>query len=149
MTVLTNGPSLAYLNFQSEARNVRRRAENALNGMIAGDISAATALAIMREMQTFIGRIDTVSVVPAIQDRAQEWEGAGYDFLAESATLRAFGVIVRDWVFDNFPKSPGGYIEQEILSGNGSLTERTFSTQQTAGLQAALASFIAAIEPIV
>ena len=146
MAFKTDGLGKAYQKAQNESIRVKAFATQANAALAAGNVSANAVIQIMTNLKSTIEVWDSVSSLSGIAQFAKDQESdQAYDVVAEFTAMRAEAVAARDWVITNFPTSAGGFIEKDTLQVDGSITVRTFTPAQTAGLQTALADLIAAI----
>jgi len=146
MAFRTDGLSKAYQKAQSEAIRIKAFATSARNALLAGPVSANAVIQIMTNLKSSVEVWSTVSSLPGIAQYAKDQENdQTYDVVVEFLAMRNAAVACIDWVFNNFPKSPGGFIEKDTLETDGAITVRAFTTAQTVGLQTALADLVAAV----
>ena len=147
MAFRTDGLSKAYHRGQNSAIRAKNYSSQASAQLAGGTVSANAVIQVMTQMKSFIEEFDSVSSVPGIAQYARDQEDdQSYDVVAEFVAMRVAAVSARDWVINNFPVSnPGGFIEKDTLEADGAITVRTFSSVQTAGLQTALDTLVAAI----
>ena len=71
--------------------------------------------------------------------------GYGGTYTTDVTTNLNNMVAIVTWIFNNFPKDSGGFIQGYTLNSNGTRTAASFSTASTAGLQTTLSTLIASI----
>ena len=141
----------AFTNADSTAIRLRSQAGGWDAQMAAGPVSASLILddilADMRSSRaTLIASRDTSGILAYVQE---QFDDAAIDLPTEFAALIAAIDAVIAWVVDNFPAgSPGAgnWLERYQLAPDGTLTDRSFSTAQTASLRTELQALFAAIE---
>ncbi len=116
--------------------------------MASGPVPARTILEdLLEELRssrvTLISSRDTSGILDYARD---QFGDATIDLPAEFLALLAAIDMVIAWIVVNFPVGTGGFIQQHILAADGSMTDRSFSSGQTAGLRTELQALVAAIE---
>lgn len=147
MAFETSGLSKAYNAAQNEAILLKQYALNHRAGLIANAQTGFFVEGIMLRMPQAVAIWDAAKDLPGMPDYAKEQsDNPAYDVVAEFTAMRAAAMAVSQWVFDNFPKSAGGFIEKQTYETNFTITEVTFTSAQTAGLQTVLLALINSIE---
>ncbi|MES2342303.1 MAG: hypothetical protein V4597_11540 [Pseudomonadota bacterium] len=135
----------ALLDVQTAARALKQQATDARAAMLAGPVSANLVTQIFEQCRLAKVAFTTAAAVPNLGTYAQtQFANAGLDIVAEFNTMSAAVDGVTSWVTANFPAS-GGYVLKDTISAVSGLQARAFTTSDTAGLQTALATLIAAI----
>lgn len=139
----------AFTNADSTAIRLRSQAGGWDAQMAAGPVSASLILddilADMRSSRaTLIASRDTSGILGYAQE---QFDDLTIDLPTEFAALIAAIDAVITWIVDNFPTSnPGNFLQRYQIAADGTLTDRSFSTAQTAGLRTELQALFAAIE---
>lgn len=119
--------------------------QNQVSTMAAGSVNASTILGVYVRIKRDYDALGQAAAIPGIAQHAKdEKNDQNLDIVAEFTALRAEMAAVVVWIDANFPAA-GGYIQSHQIAA-GVITERPFTSGQTAGLRAVLNSVIAAID---
>ena len=139
--------SLSYaLNLvQGYAAQIKDRATSAVAVMTAGSVDTIFIFSLLDALNGLISNLNAVKNIVGLDAYATS-QVPGYIGTMSSditATINAAQACI-DWVVANFPAS-AGFLLGQSLNANGTRTQRSFTTAQTAGLQTALNSLLATI----
>ena len=143
--IATNeSPVSVYPSIKSIAGRVRQVAVTAQSA-IAGGVNADQLLGLMRNMRQSLDSLNSLTVVPGLEQYAKDQEGdQTYDVVGEYTTMKAQMIAVGQWIATNLPKDADGYVLLYTISGT-ELVPRTFTSQQLSALSALLQDLIDAI----
>lgn len=128
---------------QAQASSIKRIAANNRDRMAAGPITAGGVFSLLDNL---IGAKAVLSEAASMQGIAEYAQAQlGQDISGDFAAMMNAIDTATAWIINAIPKA-GGYIQTEAINADGSRTERTFTTAQTAGLRAALDTIIATID---
>ncbi len=138
----------AFNDADSTALGLRRMAGSLDAELAAGPVTATLILdRLLAEMRSSRATLVASKTTPGILGYAQaQFSDLSIDLATEFAALIAAVDAVITWIVDNFPKDVDGYLERYKIAPDGEVTDRTFSTAQTAGLRTQLQALFAAIE---
>ena len=113
--------------------------------------TAVTATVILDELLAELRSSRAVLIVsrdtPGILPYAQaQLDDPTVDLPTEFAVLINAVDATIAWIVNNFPKSPGDWLEQFKLAADGTKTDRMFPPAQTVGLRAQLQAIVSAVE---
>lgn len=136
----------ALLDAQNEARAIKTYSADAVTLMAGNNVSANQVLDIYARLGTAKAKFQAVAAVSGIGQYAKDqFANQSLDVVAEFNAMVAAVDYVRSWIETNHPKDPSGYLLKDQFSG-GSISVRSFTPAQTAGLRTALSSLVAAID---
>lgn len=139
--------SLAYaLNqVQNYAAQAKDRATSAVAVMAAGPVDTLFVFSLLDQLNGLIAGLNAVKSTAGLDAYAtvQVSSYVGTMSTDITATINAAQACI-DWVVANFPSNTG-FLMGEQLNANGTRTQRSFSTVQTAGFRTALNSLLATI----
>lgn len=139
--------SLAYAlnNVQGYAAQANDRATSAVAVMAAGPVDTIFVFSLLDALNGLIANLNAVKNTSGLDAYATA-QVPGYAGTMSSditATVNAAQACI-DWVVANFPTSATFLLGQQ-LNANGTRTQRSFTTAQTAGLRTALNNLLATI----
>jgi hypothetical protein len=139
--------SLSYaLNLvQNYAAQAKDRATSAVAVMAAGQVDTIFIFSLLDQLNGLIANLNAVQATSGLNAYATA-EVPGYAGTMSSditATVNAAQACIA-WVVANFPAS-GGFLLGQSLNADGTRTQRSFTTAQTAGFRTALNSLLATI----
>ena len=130
-----------------QANSIKQIAANNRDRMASGPITAEGTLALLDNLMGARSHLANAAARPNIAPYAQtQMGGDQLDVVASFNAMMAALDDAIDWIVTNFPRSADGALLTEELASDGTRTERTFSTAQTAGLRTALDALIATID---
>lgn len=113
--------------------------------MMAGSVDATQIFALLDNLRAFIALIDAHSGTAGLNAYATaQIPGYAGTLTSDIATTRAALVACIDWVVANFPTA-GGYLQSHQINADGTRTQRSFTSAQTAGLRTELSAVLATI----
>lgn len=113
---------------------------------LTGTVDANFIFQLLDNLRAVIAMLNADAAVPGIAAYAQaQFDNSGYNISTEFTNMVNDLTAVVTWIYDNFPKDSGGYIQAFTLNADGSRTAATFTSAQTAGLTSALNTVIAEI----
>lgn len=133
----------AYVAIRANSSGWKAQAQNALASLQAG---AVTADFIKQVLSTAVGASAALTAWEAVAGLNAYATSQSYPTTMATdcvATITAAQAIV-SWIKANVPTS-GGFLLIDTINADGTITSRSFTTVQTAGLQTALTNFIATI----
>jgi len=138
----------AFTNADSTAIRLRSLAGALDAQMAAGPVTATLILddllAELKSSRTvLVASRDTSGILAYARE---QFDDNTIDLPTEFAALIVAINSVVTWIFDNFPTASSGHLQRHILATDGTLTDRSFSSVQTAGLRTELQALFAAIE---
>ena len=141
----------AFTDADSTAIRLRSLAGALDAQMAAGPVTATLILddllaELLSSRAVLIASKNTSGILDYARD---QFDDPAIDLPTEFNALIAALDAVVTWIVDNFPTgSPGAgnWLERFQLAADGTLTDRSFSTAQTAGLRTNLQALFAAIE---
>ena len=141
----TQIPDLALARAKSLAGALRTFAVSFSATLAAG----ANADRVLQGINTLVShrtQLNLVKDVPGLAAYAQAQENDGtYDIVAEFTALLAIVDTAIDNTIAAIPTGPGGYALLHTVAANGSITPRTFTPAQLAGVKADVDAIVAAI----
>lgn len=134
-------------NIQSTAKSAKTQAQFALANLQAGSIGSTWVFNLLENLKRMISVLNGYAAVPGLNAYATaNIPGYTGTMTTDIAATVAAAQACIDWVVANFPKdSTNTFILAQTLNSDGSLTERQFTSIQTAGLQTNLQSLISTI----
>lgn len=132
-------PSLEdqYRGLKQLAKALKTRCLQAISQTQAGNTSIyLLSSEVLGQLAEAASRFGSVSAELAAYARTAEGDPA-YDVAAEFTAMRAAVIIARDWMIANLPQS-GGYLAERTINADGTITQRTVTPAQTAGLRTVL-----------
>lgn len=140
--------SQAFRNYDSTAIRLRAMVGDLDGRLASGPVTAEVILDdLLAELRSsrvvFIASRDTSGILAYAR---QQFDDQTIDLPVEFAALITALDSVVTWIVDNFPVGAGGHLERYQIAADGTLTDRMFSTAQTAGLRTELQALFAAIE---
>ena len=138
----------AFTNADSTAIRLRTLAAAWEGEMATGPVDASLILDdLLAEMKSsravLIASKNTSGLLTYARD---QFDDDTIDLPTEFTTLIAAIDGVIDWVVTNFPTDTGDWLERSTVAVDGTITDRSFTTAQTAGLQTALLALFTTIE---
>jgi len=129
------------------ANRIKHAAQSIRDDSSSGPITRMRAVSLQRQLWDTINRWDQAASVPGLAQYAQDqYANSGLDIASEYSAMRAAAVALRDWIHANMPTdSESGAVLLQSLNADGSLSELTFSTSETAGLRTNADALIATI----
>ena len=138
----------AFDNADSTAISLRRKAGVMDAAMAAGPVTASLILDdLLADLKSGRATLVESSNQSGILAYAHEqFDDVTIDLTTEFTALIAAIDAVITWIVDNFPSGTGGFLERYTIAADGTLTDRMFTTVQTAGLRTELQALFASIE---
>lgn len=138
----------AFTNADSTAIRLRSMAGGLDGQLAAGPVTATVILDnLLAELRSsravLIASRDTSGILAYARE---QFDDTTIDLPTEFTALIAAIDDVITWVVDNFPIGTGDYLQRYKLAPDGTLTDRSFTSAQTAGLRIQLQALFAAIE---
>lgn len=138
----------AFTNADSTAIRLRSMAGGLDGQLAAGPVTATVILDdLLAELRSsrvvLIASRDTSGVLAYARE---QFDDPTIDLPTEFTALIAAIDAVITWIVDNFPTGTGGFLERYQIAADGTLTDRSFTSAQTAGLRTQLQALFAAIE---
>jgi len=131
---------------QAAAGDAKRLAISAAENLQDGGAPSRVILNIASRMAGFRSIMDEARTAPGMgQWVKDEIDDQSIDIIADFNTMFAALDDVIAWIVTNFPND-GTYILARSLLPTGQLSERQFTSGQTAGLQSALTALAATID---
>ena len=128
---------------QSQASSIKRIAANNRDRMASGPITAGGLFSLLDNLIGAKVQLAEAAAMPGMDEYAEAQLGQ-----TVSADFDAMMQAIDDataWIIANMPKADG-YLQTETLEADGTRTERSFATADTAGLRTALDAVIATID---
>ncbi len=138
----------AFTDADSTAIRLRSLAGALDAQMVAGPVTATLILddllaELLSGRTVLIASKNTSGILDYARD---QFDDLTIDLPTEfNALITAIDAVIT-WIVDNFPTSPGGFLQRFTIAVDGVLTDRSFSSAQTAGLRTQLQALFAAIE---
>lgn len=134
------------LTARNHVAQVRSSAQSALTTLGAGSVDTNYVVRLMSEFRTLIAAIAQWKLVAGIDAAATaQWPNYAGNFTTDVTAVSNAAQGCIDWIVTNFPKDGSNYMLGFQLAADGSLTPRSFTSGQTAGLRTAITSFLATI----
>jgi hypothetical protein len=136
-------PQDAYNMIRSNAASVKAQAQNALLSLQGGSVQTGFIFSMLDQLSGIIAALNTWKLISGLDSYATA-QGYTGSLAADCGTCSTAATACISWVVQNFPAS-GGFLQAESINADGSRTQRSFTSVQTAGLQTNLQAFIATI----
>lgn len=136
-------PMDAFSQIRANAWAIKVQAQAALVTMQAGSIDTIFAFQVLDQSRSLIAAFAVWKAVTGLDAYATA-QGYVGSLVNDCTTCQTAAQAIISWITANFPVS-GGFVEAFVLNADGSRTPNSFTTAQTAGLQAAMSAFIATI----
>lgn len=138
----------AFTNADSTVIRLRRLSNTWIAQMAAEPVTASLILDdILAELKssrvTLVDSRDTSGILAYARD---QFDDVTIDLPAEFTALIVALDTVITWVVDNFPTGTGDFLQRYLIAPDGTLTDRSFSSAQTAGLRTQLQALSDSIE---
>lgn len=142
----TLSPTEAYARLREQASAAQKYLLNRKTLMQQPTCDARVIVQLVEtHCRTVIARIDLWSV-PGLQEVARTlWNDPAYDVLTDIAATRAAYVNLRDTLMQRFPKNANGFLLYEQFTADGSITTRTFTSEELADAIPIIDAVIAAL----
>jgi hypothetical protein len=100
-------------------------------------------LTLQARLSEAIVRWGELAIVPGLAAYAQaQYGNPSLDIAAEFTAMRNAAITLRDWIFNNFPRDAGtGAALVSTYAQDGTASELTFTSAQTAGFRTVADSF--------
>lgn len=133
-------------NFELNAKNLRRWAEEQVAMMASGNISSNQILAIYQDLHAMIDAGAALAAVPDINTRMQtDYNDVTLDWTSEVTSFTSAAQAVITEIESLIPTDSDGFIQTvKIISGQ--VSTRGFNETETANLQTLLAAVGATID---
>lgn len=131
---------------RNHVRQVRDNAQGAIAAMAAGPVDTNYIVRLLADMSSLVVLADAWKAVPGIDAAATAlWPSYAGTFTTDVASVQSAVQGAIDWVVTNFPKDANGWMLGFQLQANGTLSPRSFTVAQTAGLRTALQGVLNAV----
>ena len=140
--LLVNGLEQARTHALSLQRSVQQLHDDSLAGSVARD-RLIGIMGMLAEAVTVWTDIATLSGMA--QYARDQYDDQALDVVAEFTAMNAAAVVLRDWVFTNYPTGTGGSWLTYSFDNSGVRTVLTFSTAQLVDFRTEAATFLATI----
>jgi len=129
------------------ANRIKQSTQAIRDASASGPIERMRVVNFQRQLSDTIEKWDQASSVPGLGQYAQEqYSNAGLDITSEYSAMRSAAVALRDWIQANMPKdSVSGAALLQSLNADGSFSELTFSSAETASFRTNADTLIATI----
>lgn len=135
----------ALSQIKATAVRIRDQVTNLRNISAAGTASRPSFVNLQKQLNRAIVLWDLYSSTPGLSQYAKDQHGDQVlDIVAEYTAMRAAAVSLRDWIFNNMPKTGSSPLLYN-LNADGTLTELTFTSSQTAAFRTECDALIATI----
>ena len=130
---------------RSIALTTKQEAENLKANSLLGPVARDELIRLMRLCDNAVVRWTAVAALPGIGQYAKDQlDDQTIDLAAEFLAMRTQAAALRDWIFNNFPKTGAGWLVYTYTAG-GEETDLTFSTVQLADFRTEVDLFTATI----
>ena len=134
------------LTARNHIANVRNLAQGAFTTLAAGPVDTNYVVKFMGECRTLIAAIAQWKLVSGIDAAATaQWPGYAGNLTTDLTAVSNAAQAMIDWIVTNFPKDGNNFMLGFQLAADGTLTPRSFTSGQTAGLRTAITNFLATI----
>lgn len=131
------------LTARNHIANVRSLAQSASTTLAAGSVDTNYIVRFMSECRTLIGAIAQWKLVSGIDAAATaQWPNYAGNLTTDLTAVSNAAQGCIDWIVTNFPKDGSNYMLGFQLVADGTLTPRSFTPAQTAGLRTAITNFL-------
>ncbi len=132
---------------QQAAASVKGEAQSLRNNSAATTVTALDIIDTFSSLKSRLDRLNTLAATPGMSDYAKDQFSdpalnIGTEFTTMTAAIQAF----LDWVDGNIVKSASGHIEERLIETNDTITAKTYTITQTAGMRTELDVLIATID---
>jgi len=112
--------------------------------MKAGSVPTSSIFALLDNLVDSKNIFSTAAALSGMDAYAEAQLGASIatDFTAMTNAVNS----AIAWIVQNFPKDTDGYLQMATMNSDGTRTERSFTTTQTAGLATLLDAVVATID---
>lgn len=145
MAYPTNSLALVLEDSDRVALQLKQTLQAQVATMAATSVNSSTVLGIYSRLKRDYDTLGALAATDGIAAYAKQVKNnLTLDVVAEFTAMRSAIASAVAWVDSNFPAS-GGFIQSHQIS-NGKITERSFSSAQTAGFRTVLKAVIATVE---
>lgn len=143
----TNSLEQVLVNILSLAQQTKAQASNALQTMQSQSISTTFVFRFLDQMGNILSAFTTFAATSGLNAYASaNLPGYTGTLTTDINNVISAGNACINWVYTNFPRdNTSTWILCYQLNSDGSRSDRTFTSNQTAGLQSLLQTFIASI----
>jgi hypothetical protein len=133
-------------NLQNVAIGAKAQAQNAVTTMQGGSVNTTFVFQMLDQINALIGLLNAdISIAGLNSYATAQCPGYAGTLTTDITAVINSAQAVINWVVSNFPVDSQGFLQAFKLNADGSRSPASFTSAQTAGLQAALQSFIATI----
>lgn len=98
---------------------------------LAGPVPRRRVARLMRVLTSILNSFSTIRAIPGIKQAAKDQFGdQAYDVIAVLLAVETDATLVRDWIFNNFPKdtNSGAWLIEKFTLSNSDPVDLTFSS---------------------
>lgn len=142
-------PALADIlsEIQNLSRNIKRRSQSVVEQSNAGDISAGMIIDLQTGLKSRLDRLNVLKTASGLATYAQEqFNDELFNIAAEFTAMLDAMQVALDQIKADLPVSAGGFVEELKIEADDTITRKTFTKPQTAGLRASLSALITTID---
>lgn len=136
-------PQDAYNLIRANAAGVKAQAQNALISLQGGSVPTTFIFQMLDQLAGIIAALNSWRAVVGLDAYATA-QGYSGSLTSDCGACATAATSCITWIVVNFPAS-AGFLQAESINADGSRTQRSFTSAQTAGLQTNLQAFIATI----
>lgn len=141
------GLAEAWQGIRRCATQVKQHSQSVNDASLAGAITSRTILNLVVFLADKRTEMATYAAVPGLAAYAQEQvDDDQLSISTEYAAMLTALDATRDWIVTNFPKDTDGYLLSRMLTAQGQVSERTFTTASLATFRTQLQGLIANID---
>jgi uncharacterized phage infection (PIP) family protein YhgE len=132
---------------QNVAGTIKARAQSVSAQGAAGNISAAMIVDLQAGLKKRLDRLNVLKGTSGLTAYAQaQFDDGAFDIAAEFTAMLTEVQLVLDQIKADLPTSAGGFIEERKIEADDTITGKTFTPGQTAGLRTRLDALVATID---
>ncbi len=142
-------PALADIlqEIQQIAHNIKVRAQSTRDRSAAQNILALEILELQAGFKKRLDRLNALKTAPGLAAYAQgQFDDLGFDIAVEFTAMLTEVQLVLDQIRADLPVSADGFAEVRKIEADDTMTNKSFTKGQTAGLRARLDALIATID---
>ncbi len=138
--------AFALREIQATASSLKKRSIALKATTSSGPTNATSILEYHRELKAKMDRMNFLASTPGMAQYAKDqFDDQLFDVVAEFNAMTLAFQDTLDWIRTNLPVSAGGFVEEKMIEADDSVTAKTFTVGQTAGLRSQLDDLIATI----
>jgi len=128
------------------ALRIKGHAQRVRDDSASGPIPRVNVVALMGALTKSIDAWNSISQLSGIQQYARDqYDDQNLNIGAEFTAMRSAAIVLRDWIFDNYPKAASGAWESLSHTNDGAGVALTFTSAQLSQFRTEADAFLATI----